>query len=409
MRFIARIAAAEFAAACHLTEGTKDVTVRSLFAIVHLMVTHGLEKTMSNPYVSQPDYAFWRRSVAGVPVEDVDPITSIPFRIDRADRISTAGSCFAQHISNTLVNEGFCYFVTEQAPATSGAENENFGTFPARFGNIYSARQLLQLFQRAYGLFEPLDEAWQRADGKYVDPFRPQIQSQGFDTIEDLHRDRQAHFIAVRAMFEQCNVFIFTLGLTEAWAAGDDAAVFPLAPGVVAPGRPDASYTFRNFAVSEMTSDIEACFSLIREVNPSVRFVLTVSPVPLIATFERRHVLVSTIYSKSALRVVAEEISSSLPNVAYFPSYEIITGSYARSQYFAEDLREVTPQGVSKVMSLFKKHYLGTGTELDTTIKHPTPSLKSQKHDPVTAQRTAIDNIQALQAIICDEEALDPG
>lgn len=367
-----------------------------------------MEKVMSNPYSSLPDTAFWRRSVAAPPVEGVDPITSVPFRIQRTDRISTAGSCFAQHISNMLVGEGFCYFVTENAPVTSGAINENFGTFPARFGNIYSPRQLLQLFQRAYGLFAPKDEAWLRPDGKYVDPFRPQIQVKGFDTVEQLLVDQQAHLGAVRAMFEQCDIFVFTLGLTEAWESSEDGAVFPIAPGVVADGRMNAPYRFRNFSVAEMTADIQACFSFIREVNPTIRFILTVSPVPLVATYEPRHVLVSTIYSKSALRVVAEEISRSLPDVAYFPSYEIITGAYARSQYFAEDLREVTPTGVNRVMTLFKKHFLGTETPLVKSVARPAPEAPARSVSPPAPARSASDNIRALQAIICDEEVLDP-
>jgi hypothetical protein len=362
---------------------------------------------MNNPYASQPDTAFWRRSVSALPAEEVDPLTSVPFRIQRTDRIATAGSCFAQHISNMLVGEGFCYFVTENAPATLGAADENFGTFPARFGNIYSPRQLLQLFQRAYGLFAPKDDVWQRDDGQYVDPFRPQIQSRGFDTVEQLLIDRQVHLAAVRTMFEQCDVFVFTLGLTEAWEASEDGAVFPIAPGVVAEGRPHASYRFRNFSVAEMTADIEACFSFIKEVNPNIRFILTVSPVPLVATYESRHVLVSTIYSKSALRVVAEEISHMLPDVAYFPSYEIITGAHARSQYFAEDLREVTPNGVNRVMALFKKHFLGTGTPLTKIARRSTGEGRMKSSSSAIADRTARDNIHALQAIICDEEVLD--
>ena len=35
-------------------------------------------------------------------------------------------------------------------------------------------------------------------------------------------------------MFEQSEIFIFTLGLTEAWRSKKDGAVFPLAPGVSA-------------------------------------------------------------------------------------------------------------------------------------------------------------------------------
>src|SRR5205807_6284661 len=113
---------------------------------------------------------------------------------------------------------------------------ENFGVFPARFGNIYTVRQLLQLFQRAYGLFEPTDSEWLSIDAGHIDPFRPRIQQAGFKTVGDLRADRDNHLQAVRQMFEQCDVFIFTLGLTEGWEAMADGAVFPLAPGVVARG-----------------------------------------------------------------------------------------------------------------------------------------------------------------------------
>lgn len=191
--------------------------------------------------------------------------------------------------------------------------------------------------------------------------------------------------------------------------ASEDGAVFPIAPGVVAEGRPNAPYRFRNFSVAEMTADIKACFSFIREVNPRIRFILTVSPVPLVATYEPRHVLVSTIYSKSALRVVAEEISRTVPDVAYFPSYEIITGAHARSQYFAEDLREVTPQGVHRVMTLFKKHFLGTQTPLVKIMLQPAEKAPLPSEPPVAATSPGSDNIRALQAIICDEEVLDQG
>jgi hypothetical protein len=95
-------------------------------------------------------------------------------------------------------------------------------------------RQLWQLFQRAYGLFAPADVAWRGADGRYVDPFRPRIQVGGFATVEDLLGERKSHLAAVRRVFEECDLFIFTLGLAEGWVARGGGAVFPLAPGTVA-------------------------------------------------------------------------------------------------------------------------------------------------------------------------------
>jgi hypothetical protein len=350
---------------------------------------------MPNPYSSLPDYAFWRRSVSKADTAIFDPVTEVPFTIAASDKVATSGSCFAQHISRTLAKEGFGYLVTETGPQSAGAMDQNYGVFPARFGNIYSVRQLLQLFQRAYGLFDPADRAWLRAGGKYVDPFRPQIQDAGFETPELLEADRDAHFVAVQEMFENCDVFIFTLGLTEAWSSREDGAVFPLAPGVVADG--SGEYGFENFSIESMVSDLTRFFGLLRDVNPEVRAILTVSPVPLIATFEPRHVLVSTTYSKSALRVVAEIAARSLKDVAYFPSYEIVTGPQARGRYYAEDLREVMPEGVAHVMSVFNRHFLdGAGKAAPAT-----PRRSETRGAPTIKERE-----EEFQ-VICDEEALD--
>jgi len=342
-----------------------------------------------NPYHALPDTAFWRRAVA-IPPMEVDPITGTRFRIGPEDRVATAGSCFAQHISRTLVRRGFRYLVTEPGEAA-----RHYGVFPARFGNIYSVRQLGQLLRRAYALFEPLDEAWRhpRSD-RLVDPFRPQVEPEGFADAAALRADRAHHLAAVRTMFETCDVFIFTLGLTECWHATRDGAVFPLAPGVA--GIPDhAAFRFHNAGVGEMVDDLTAFIADLRLVNPAVRILLTVSPVPLIATHEPRHVLVSTIASKSALRVVADEVVRRSEGVDYFPSYEIITGHHHGYRFFAPDLREVRPEGVEHVMDLFARHYLTTG-----------PVERRAFAGPLAARRSEAERV-ALDAVICDEDAIE--
>ncbi|WP_203075673.1 GSCFA domain-containing protein [Falsiroseomonas ponticola] len=361
---------------------------------------------MQSPYANLPDRAFWGRSVARPAPEAVDPTDDPPFRLTPEDRIATAGSCFAQHISRALLREGFNYIVTEAGP-----EARNYGVYPARFGNIYSTRQMLQLFQRAYGLFSPVDEVWRRPDGAFVDPFRPQVEPDGFRTVEALVKDRTRHLAAVRTMFETCDVFVFTLGLTETWECEQDGAVVPLAPGVA--GAPEhASYRFVNRRVAEMTEDLTAFITKLRLLRPDLRVILTVSPVPLIATYEPRHVLVSTIYSKSALRVVAEEVSQSLPDVAYFPSYEIITGHHARYGHFADDLRSVQPTGVDHVLGMFKRRFLaGKAVAPPPAPAAPRPAEKAAAPAPKPVPSNAATEdaeLEALYKVVCDEEALDP-
>lgn len=336
--------------------------------------------------------------MSGRSPQDVDPVAPPPFTIGPRDSVATAGSCFAQYISRTLVNLDFSYLVTEKPPAGTQTD-DSYGVFPARFGNVYTVRQLLQLFKRAYGLFDPVDVMWMRPDQRWIDPFRPRIQESGFATPEDLLADREHHFIAVREMFETCDVFIFTLGLTEAWVSARDGAVFPLAPGVVAQIAEPEQYAFHNFTVAEVEADLLAFLDNLRLVNPNSRVILTVSPVALLATYEPQHVLVSTTYSKSVLRVVAETASRSRPNVAYFPSYEIIVGPHARGSFYEDDLREVRPEAVAHVMSLFTRHYLG---------KQSLPVVPETRPAATEPTQEELKRIRETEGVICDEEALDP-
>ncbi len=355
------------------------------------------------PYSTYADYAFWKRSISNLDFKEVDPVVKGDFTISPSDKVVTAGSCFAQHIARYLAREDFNFFVTEPAHPianTKIAQEYGYGDFSARYGNIYTSRQLLQLFDRAYGSYVPKDNIWTRPDGNFADPFRPRIQPDGFASVAELTRDRAQHFAAVREAFENLDVFIFTLGLTETWYSADDGAVYPLCPGVAAGDFDKTLHKFANFSVDEVTADMNAFIQRLRSVNPEAKIIITVSPVPLIATAEDRHVLVSTTYSKSVLRVAAENICQSNADCAYYPSYEIITGPQTRGRYYAGDSRGIMENGVRHVMGLFMQHYTSKETAIAPPIK---ADNQSQQHEAMMAEMTHLVEVN------CDEEALDPG
>ena len=352
----------------------------------------------AHPYRSLPDQAFWRRSVAEPAPGEVDPVVVAAFMLTPGMRIATAGSCFAQHIARHLRKSGFNFLVTETAhPIASPelAEEYGYGLYTARYGNLYTSRQLVQLFDRAYGHFVPDTEFWHDRDGHVVDPFRPQIQPGGFQTVDELRADRRHHFACVRAAFESLDVFVFTLGLTECWTARSDGSAYPLCPGVAGGTFDAAQHAFVNLSASDVTADLVAFAQRLRTVNPNARILLTVSPVPLIATVTGQHVLVATTYSKSVLRVAAAEAEVAVPEIIYFPSYEIITGNFNRGAYFAEDCRSVTEEGVSHVMRVFMRHF----TTADAGVAAPFRS------EPTTDAHTAV--MAQIVRVVCDEEALD--
>ena len=340
-----------------------------------------IKASASHPYKGIPAHQNWRKSISTVAVAEVDPVVSGGFRLSPRDKVATAGSCFAQHLAKALSRSGLNYYVPEKGEARLG-----YGVYSCRYGNVYTTAQLDQLIDRAYGRFAPADSAWQTAEGFWADPFRPEMPLLRRDSVRAIEEQRTEHFGYVRQMIETMDYFVFTLGLTEAWRSKSDGAVFPIAPGVAAGEMDPAKYEFVNFGVDEVRADLYSAMEKIRAVNPRVRFILTVSPVPLMATFEPRHVLVSTTYSKSVLRTAAEEAACQ-EGVFYFPSYEIITGNFNRGAYYGEDLREVRPEGVDHVMRLFLRHCADTGA--------------------VDADDTHMRRIEANNDVLCAEEMLD--
>jgi hypothetical protein len=353
---------------------------------------------MTNPYRGLPDTAFWSRSVAWAPPGGLDPMLAAP-RIHPGEPVATMGSCFAQHISRHLQQLGLDYMVAEAAPPEldpAEAAARQYGVFTARFGNVYTVRQALQLLQRAFGLFTPAEDAWPTLPGAaqqgWVDAFRPQIQPQPLASVAAVQDAARQHLAEVRRMFTQARWLVFTLGLTEAWRSRLDGAVYPVAPGVAAGAFDPALHEFVNFTMAEVEADLAALIQAVQAINPACRVILTVSPVPLIATYEPRHVLVSTTVSKAILRVAADTAERQHAHVIYFPSYEIINSAHHEGRYWADDLRQVNELGVGHAMRVFSRHFLG----LD------------EAGPRATAPFAARAGTAAFAAdVVCDEEVIE--
>jgi hypothetical protein len=343
------------------------------------------------PYIGLPPSSFWRQAVAECEIKNLDPHLSSGLQFTRETRVASAGSCFAQHISYALRSRGYNYYVTEVAPGFLTPEQQEdfgYGVFSARYGNVYTTLQLLQLFQRALGDFAPADQFWTDSTGRVFDLLRPRIAPRGFASMAEAQADALQHLKAVRKLIETTDVFIFTLGLTECWISKADGTAYPSCPGCGSAGNYDVSkYEFHNLSVAETSGHLAQSIDLMSVANPKMQIVLTVSPVPLVATMERRHVLQATTYSKSVLRVSTEEMVRRYDNVHYFASYEIITNARSAGAYFGKDARSVTQEGVTRAMDLFFVNF-----------------TDGQAYDNTNDATLSVSRNQAHTRIICDED-----
>jgi hypothetical protein len=356
----------------------------------------------SNPYLAQSDNTFWSRSVSRNFNADSlwgDATQSSLFQKD--DLIISAGSCFASNLIPWIEKEGLEYFRTEELPSQFKDLPENLGyrNFSAAYGNIYTARHLRQLYEQALGVRVPVEDRW-HIDGMVIDPFRPGL---AYPAESDAEFDllKASHLKAVLSAFHKATVFVFTLGLTEAWQSKVDGSVFPACPGTISGSFDEEKHEFKNFSVEEITEDLTSFIELLRESNPKVRFIITVSPVPLVATATKSHVLLASTYSKSVLRVVAEQVSSQLEDVSYFPAFEIITGPQAPYEYFESDRRNVSEIGVAEVMNSLLQG-LATSQIKVLDLRTDNEQLKKSK-----AGRLIAEFSRRIARAECDEAMMD--
>lgn len=355
-----------------------------------------------NPYKSVPEKGYWKQAIASRSPFDVTELWDPKFRIPRRAPIVTFGSCFAQHFAKALLKRDMNWFDAEPAPAAVSdglAVTFGYRTFSARTANIYTPSLLLQWLRWAFGDAEVPDEVWQTGD-RFVDPFRPRIEPDGFDSPETVVRLRNQTLAALRDCVTKAKVFVFTLGLTESWFH-KDGYEYPMCPGTAGGSFDGAQHVFVSQRYTQVHGALEQAIALMRRHNPRLMVLLTVSPVPLIATNSGEHVLVATMQSKSLLRSVAWEVSASHDFVDYFPSYEIINAPSFKGMFFEPDQRSVNPVGVDFVMrSFFDARERKFGADaMPASRRAPNDKDKAPAASEGATRRRDAD-------VVCEEEVL---
>lgn len=359
-----------------------------------------ISSSTSNPYQRLAERHFWAPAVGKLNMFDIQDLWHPKFPISISDKVATFGSCFAQHIGRALNDRGFNWLITERAPgglSREKAEQFNYGVFTCRTGNIYTVSLLKQWVEWSTGALRPPDEHWQKNDRTY-DPFRPRIEPQGFASKAEMTNSRDMAIEAFHRALSEADVFVFTLGLTESWFHKKQSWLrptlsheYPMCPGTMAGRFSEAEHEFVNQDYPFIRSSLVDSIQLIRKVNPRMRFLLTVSPVPLTATNSNNHVLVATTESKSILRAVAGSVAREYDFVDYFPSYEIITATPFRGTFFETNQRSVNAAGVAHVMNMFFRC-------LNAKFPLAKPNGKRKSMVGKRAQR---------KDVVCEEELLE--
>ncbi|KVN55774.1 GSCFA domain-containing protein [Burkholderia stagnalis] len=241
--------------------------------------------------------------------------------ISRDTRFFTLGSCFAREIATRMIERGY------QADFFEVVEHIN---------SSFANRSMV-------------DWAMGRCEG------------QARERLDELFASLNITPDGLQARWAASNVFIYTLGVAPAFFDRQSGAFVMPSNSAFASRAFAEMYDFRTTTVQENLDNLEYITSHMRALNPNVKIVITVSPVPLKTTFEFKSAMQADCISKSTLRVVAHEFVTKHPDVVYWPSFEVVRwlGGHVGPYYGTDDdsALHIGDDVVKAITDLFIEHY----------------------------------------------------
>jgi len=238
--------------------------------------------------------------------------------------IVAMGSCFAQHIRQFLIEHGR---LSEHVPIPEG------------LNNTFAIRQFVDWVEGRDDLvysYEKSDAGMRRWD---------------------VDKDRRAF----REAMARAGGFIVTVGVAEVWRDRQTGGVYWR--GVPADEFDPARHEHVLSTVEQNVENLRAVAAGLRRLAGDVPVVLTLSPVPLIATMRQgTSIVAADAVSKSILRVAIETVvQEGGESLRYWPSFEAfrwLGGHLDTRVYDGEDNpRHPNTAMIGRIIQLFVEHF----------------------------------------------------
>lgn len=293
----------------------------------------------------------WAATVDRFQSEPVQISHTPAFGLDRDARFFCMGSCFARNIEEHLIYRG--------ANVLSKRVVSPKSEWPARangFLNKFTTHSMLQeLRWLETPPSDPQAHLTETANGWRDLHLTPGLQG---STLERALERRAWLAAEYFPRLRSADVVLMTLGLNEVWRDQETDTRLNAAPGPWEVRRRPDRYQLEITDAQDNLDALEEIRERLKRLNPAMKMVVTVSPVPMGTTFSDQDVAVANSLSKSVLRAAAGAFEARHADVDYFPSYEIVTLS-PRTFAYGLDCLHVSDQIVGHVMEQFMQAYLG--------------------------------------------------
>lgn len=171
---------------------------------------------------------------------------------------------------------------------------------------------------------------------------------------------------------------------------------------------PQQQFYKRFLTIPEITRSLSHFYQKLKQVNPAIRLILTLSPVRhLKETLEGNSV------SKSILRVACHALSEQYPDVEYFPAYELVLDDLRDYRFYKPDMIHPDEVAEAYIWEKFKAAYFNQYFQQFTTEWDKIQlALAHQPFHPESAShqnflRKTLAKLENLQSTIdCQKEIL---
>lgn len=240
-------------------------------------------------------------------------ITLAPFAIEPRERMLFVGSCFADNIGRRFVEDKFRATVNP-------------------YGVMYNPASILHTVKR-----------W---TGELVD-----AQSEASDSGSDVSQ----------AINEAPQTAVFTLGTNHVYVLNETGEIVDNCRK-----RPQRLFTERELSVDECADYLREAVAMLRQINPSVRIIITVSPIRY-----AKYGFHGSQLSKATLLLAADKLTKEMDNVVYFPAYEIVNDELRDYRFYREDMLHPTDQAVEYIWQRFGETFFSKQTRKFLEEWHP--------------------------------------
>ncbi|GAB3537586.1 GSCFA domain-containing protein [Pontibacter brevis] len=294
------------------------------------------------------------------------------------DKVLTIGSCFAEVIGNKLKQNKVDVLVNP-------------------FGTIFNPLSVCLLLQSAAGKPYEFEQHLVEQNGIwYAYDLHSSFSSPDKQELLQHVEESLQH---TREQLQQASLLIITLGTAVAYKLQDRDKIVANCHKL-----PAKNFERVLLQAEEMKQAFEQTLSLLKQINPGLKVLLTVSPVRHI-----KETLTINSVSKAALRVLCHQLEEAHAHVQYFPAFEIMMDDLRDYRFYKQDMLHPTEVAEDYIWQKFIAAYYDKDfqTFLETWQKMQRAAAHRPFHPQSEAHQAFLKNTLQQLAQLKDKHKID--